>query len=325
MVQINGKDVGRIGYGLMGFTWRPDPMPTEQAIEVMKTALEAGCNFWNGGEVYGTPEYNSLHLLKAYFTKYPEDVDRVVISIKAGFPLDGTREGVRRVATRCAKVLEGIKLIDVFECPRKDPKTDIEETAAAMAELVKEGIIGGFGLSEVGAETIRRAAKVTRVAAVEDELSLWTPDVLTNGVAAACAENNIPLVAYSPIGRGFLTGQIKTLDDVPQRLKDFGFPRFQPGNFEHNLKLVDEVEALAKTKGVKPGQVAISWVVALNEQAGNPPILPIPGTISKERVLENTTLVELTAEELKDLKAITDRCNAVGERYGTAFASLMWG
>ena len=121
------------------------------------------------------------------------------------------------------------------------------------------------------------------------------------------------------------TGQIKTLDDVPQRLKDFGFPRFQPGNFEHNLKLVDEVEALAKKKGVKPGQVAISWVVALNEQAGNPPILPIPGTISKERVLENTTLVELTAEELKDLKAITDRCNAVGERYGTAFASLMWG
>jgi len=182
----------------------------------MRTALTEGAVFWNGGELYGTPERNSLHLLAEYFTKYPDDASKVVLSIKGG-TLPGSvihdcgRENVRRSIDECLRVLDGKKFLDLFECARVDPNVPIEETIGYIAEYVKEGKVGGISLSEVSAKSIRRAHKVHPIAAVEVELSLWQTEILENGVAETCAELGIPIVAYSPLGRGFLVSSPQPL------------------------------------------------------------------------------------------------------------------
>jgi len=185
---------------LQGLTWRPKPQSEEESFKAMRASLAAGCNFWNGGEFYGTPDFNSLTLLEKYFTKYPEDADKVVLSIKGGLlpgliP-DSSPENVRRSIDNSLKLLNGKKSIDIFECARVDKKTPIETTLKVMEdEYVKTGKIGGIALSEVSAATIERAAKVTKIVAVEIELSLWSIDPLTNGIFEACARNGIPVVA----------------------------------------------------------------------------------------------------------------------------------
>lgn len=195
-----------------GLTWRDKQATDEEAIKCMETAFENGVNFWNGGEFYGPIERNSLHILNAYFTKHPEQADKVVISIKGGakpgVPIpDGTRENIRRSIDECLKILDGKKFLDIFECARVDPKVPIETSIAAIAEYVKAGKVGGISLSECSADSIRRAAKVHKIAAVEVEVSLWATEIFENGVAQACAELDIPIVAYSPLGRGFLVRQ----------------------------------------------------------------------------------------------------------------------
>jgi pyridoxine 4-dehydrogenase len=179
MVELMGKKIGSTGYGLMGLTWRPHPIPTEEAIEVMRSALAKGAIFWNGGVFYGTPEYNSLHLLNAYFTKYPEDASKVVISIKGGLDpvthsINGSKEFITKDVETAVALLDGKCKIDIFECARVDPKVPIEETIQALAELVKQGKIGGIGLSEIGEKSIRKAAKVHKIASVEVEFSLFS-------------------------------------------------------------------------------------------------------------------------------------------------------
>lgn len=175
----------------------------------MKAAIASGANFWNGGELYGPPDANSLQLLNAYFTRYPEDADKVVISIKGGLVPgemrpDGSAKNVRRSVDECLRVLDGKKKLDLFECARVDPNTPIEETVETLAQYIKEGKLGGISLSECSADSIRRAAAVHKIDAVEVEFSMFTTEILTNGVAQACAEHNIALVAYSPFSRGFL-------------------------------------------------------------------------------------------------------------------------
>lgn len=207
MAQINGQEIGPIGYGLMGFTWRPTPTPHEQAFKAMKAALANGMNFWNGGEFYGTPDNNSLTLLERYFTQYPEDADKVVLSIKGAFnsskfKIDGSPEEIRRCIDNCLKLLKGRKKIDFFECARRDPSVPQEVTFAAIQDYIDKGLVGAISLSEVSASTIHEAVKLTKVAFVEVELSLFCTDILTNGVAAACAQYSIPIIAYSPLGRG---------------------------------------------------------------------------------------------------------------------------
>ena len=183
----------------LGFTWRPNPVPEAQSFAAMRTALAKGANAWNGGEFYGTPEYNSLHLLNHYFTKHPEDANKVHLCIKGvanqhTYMPEGDRKGVRRSVETCVKLLGGKKKIDCFESARVDPKVPIEETIGHLAECVKEGLIGGISLSEVKAESIRRAAKVHKIEAVEVEFSMFSTEILTNGVAEACAELGIPIL-----------------------------------------------------------------------------------------------------------------------------------
>ncbi|KAL1959483.1 hypothetical protein VTO42DRAFT_1928 [Malbranchea cinnamomea] len=322
MATIADRPVGRIGFGLMGLTWRPDPPSYEHCFAVMKAALARGANFWNGGDLYGTPDANSLHLLKAYFTKYPEDADKVVLSIKGGvdiaggMKIDGTEAGVRESVEKCLRVLEGTKKIDVFEYARLDPKVPVEETVRALKTLQDEGKIGGIGLSEVRAETIRRAAAVAPIAAVEIELSLATREPLSNGIVSTCAELGIPIVAYSPLSRGLLTGTLRSASDVPDGDLRKHLPRFQQQALEVNLKLADAVCELAQKKGCKASQLAIAWVAS--QSMPNAPIIPIPGTSSIERVDENLTDVSLTSDEKEEIAEILTKCPVEGSRYAEA-------
>ncbi|KAK7744926.1 hypothetical protein SLS53_003159 [Cytospora paraplurivora] len=286
----------------------------------MRAALKNGSNFWNGGDFYGPPEYNSLVLLERYFEKYPEDADKVVLSVKGAVgpdarSPDGSAAGIRRSIDTALKQLNGRKKLDIFECARRDPKVSMEETFGELQKYIDEGKLGGISLSEVRAETIHQAVKITKVVAVEVELSLFSTEVLENGVAAACAQYGIPLIAYSPIGRGLLTGQVKTIDDIPQDDFRRHFPRFQPGNFEHNIALVHRVEELAKKKGVTPGQFAIGWVRSLSKRPGMPTIIPIPGATTADRVSENSKQVDLTEEELTIVDEILEKMDVRGTRY----------
>ncbi|TVY22445.1 Pyridoxal reductase [Lachnellula hyalina] len=324
MPALGGKEIGPIGFGLMGFTWRPEPTPYEQAFKTMKAALESGCNFWNGGEFYGTKDNNSLHLLHAYFSRYPEDADRVVLSIKGAlgehFTPTGDKAGLTRSIEECLKVLDGKKTIDIFECARVDPKTPIEETIGYLAEFVKAGKIGGIGLSETGAATIRRAASVHPIVAVEVEFSLFSLDIQTNGVASTCAELGIPIVAYSPLGKGFLTGQIKSFSDVSEFQK-MG-PRFQEANFHKNLELVDAIQKVAEKKGCTPAQLAIGWVKTYSGTKGHPLIIPLPGATTVSRVQENAKDVHVTAEDLKEIEGILAEMPVQGPRVPEFLAHL---
>ncbi|QIX02102.1 hypothetical protein AMS68_007619 [Peltaster fructicola] len=327
---LAGESVGSTGFGLMGMTWRPNPQDRSKSIETMKAALKAGANFWNGGEFYGPPEANSLHLLNEYFTKYPEDASKVVISIKGGgkvpMPVpDGSEKNTQRSIDECLRVLDGKKKLDLFECARVDPKTPVEITMRAIKKYIDAGKLGGVCLSECSADTIRRAAKEVKISGVEIEYSLWATDAADNGVFAACAELDIPIIAYSPLGRGFLTGQLRSPDDIPEDDFRRGLPRFQKENFDENLKLVAEVESLAKRKGATAGQVALSWVKAQSERNGNPVIIPIPGTTTVPRLEENMADVELSENDIKEIDSMIASFTAVGTRYGGPLTALEYG
>ncbi|KAL9137985.1 MAG: hypothetical protein Q9175_000802 [Cornicularia normoerica] len=320
MPTINGKQVGRTGYGMMNLTWRETPVPDEQAFSAMKAALDSGANLWNGGELYGKPHANSLHLLNRYFTKYPEDADKVVISIKGSFSStklepDNSEKNIQRSIDECLKVLGGKKFLDLFEPARQDPNVPLEETMNAMAKYIKEGKLGGISLSEVTEDQIRNAAKFHKIAAVEVEMSLHTPDILHNGVAKTCAELAIPLIAYSPIGRGLLTATFSKPEEIDKSDIRHHLPRFQPGNMEKNAAMGQEVQKVAKVKGCTPAQVALAWVRSYSGKEGFGTIIPIPGSTTKERAVENNTEVTLSEEELKEIEEIMKKTEVAGGRY----------
>ncbi|XPS69903.1 Pyridoxine 4-dehydrogenase [Ascochyta lentis] len=310
---IGGRPIGRVGYGLMSLTLPWAPLGYDVASNCMKKALEEGANLWNGGIHYGTPDANSLHLLRYYFEKYPEDADKVILSIKGALSSTreptGSPEAVRASVDAAYQILKGVKSIDVFEMARVDPEVPIEISIKALAEMVEEGKIGGIGLSEVSAKTIRRANAVHKIAAVEVELSLFTPDPLQNGILDVCHELDIPVIAYSPVGRGFLAGTYRKHSDIP--VNDFRhvLARFKPGAFDQNVKLVEAVDDLAQRKHLTTSQVAIAWVVCQGA-------IPIPGSSNMHRVEVNSRAVELTDEDMQELSSILKELPIVGERYG---------
>jgi pyridoxine 4-dehydrogenase len=293
----------------------------------MRASLSTGANCWNGSNFYGTPERHSLHLLNEYFTEYPDDAKKVVLSIKSGFVpgemrMDGSEGNLRRNLDECLRILDGTKTIDIFELARVDPNTPIEETVRTLAKFVKEGKVKGIGLSETRAETIRRAHKAHPIAAVEVELSLWATDILKNGIAATCAELGIPIVAYSPLMRGALTGQVKTNADIPEGDVRKLLPKFQEDVLAANMKVTHEVEKLAEKKGVTIAQIAIGWVRTLSGRNGMPVIIPIPGASTEERVLENGREVDLTEEEMKEIEKILEENEIIGARYSGSIAAM---
>jgi pyridoxine 4-dehydrogenase len=264
-------------------------------------------NVWNGADFYGTPDHNSLHLMNRYFTAYPEDADKVVLTIKSGivdmrtFTMDCSPAGVRNFVDRANAILDGKKKIDLFGCGRVDKNVPIEETVGALAELVQEGKIGGIQLSEVSAATIRRAATVAPIDMVEAEISLWATDVFENGVAETCAELDIAMVAHTPLGAGMLTGQIQSLDDLPANDYHRFFPRFQPENFATNLQLVQQLRQLAEKKHCTAAQLALCWIKTQSARPGMPVIIPVSGARTEARVVVNATHVDLSGADLDEI------------------------
>lgn len=224
------------GFGLLGMTWRPVATPDEQAFGAMKTAIANGATIWSSSSIYGlAPEelIAGLALLHRYFSKYPDDTDKVTLFIRAG--CDGKtlaplcdQDSVRASVEECNRVLGGVKKMDIFGPARIDPNVPVEETVGALKELVEDGQIGAVGLSEVGEPSIRRAQAVCPISVVEIEFSLWSTEMLTNWVAAACKELDIPILTYAPLGYGFLTGQVKKLEDIPKGDIRHMFGHFQP-------------------------------------------------------------------------------------------------
>ncbi|QSZ33178.1 hypothetical protein DSL72_002764 [Monilinia vaccinii-corymbosi] len=328
MPSLAGKEISQNGLGLMRMTWHGEPTPDSIAFAVMKAALAAGVNVWNGADFYGSPENNSLHLVARYFTKYPEDIDKVVLCIKSGvvdmktLNMDSSPAAIYKYVANANEILGGVKKIDLFGMGRQDKKTPIEDTVKALDECVKKGLIGGIQLSEVAANSIRRASTVAKIDMVEAEISLWATDVFENGVAELCGELGIVMVAHTPLGAGMLTGQIKSLGDVPEIYLHRRFPRFQPENLQKNLDMVKELRKLATEKGCTPAQLALCWTKSQSKKPGYPLIVPVFGARSESRVKENATDVELTDTDVNKINEVLASFPVKGHRYPPAAATL---
>ncbi|KAI1311458.1 NADP-dependent oxidoreductase domain-containing protein [Xylaria venustula] len=325
--QIVGKDVKDIGYGLMSLNLpRENPIPVDDKIHMIKAAIDAGANFLNGSEFYGPSlQDNSLTLLKQYFERYPEDANKVVIGIKGGMRLpmavDNSPEYTRQSIENCLNLLGDKGKIDMWEMARRTSQAEYIQSLRVIDSYVKQGKIGGVTLSEVNANSIRQAAKVVKVVGVEIELSLFCTDPIHNGICEACAELGIPIFAYSPLGRGFLTGKIQKPEDLYELYK--AIPRFQAENFDNNIKIVEKVKEWAAKKGCTPAQFSINWLVALSSRPGMPKIIPIPGAASLDRIKENIHEVKLTDEDLDEVDKFLKQFSVAGERYPGRFASML--
>ncbi|KAF4124059.1 pyridoxine 4-dehydrogenase [Geosmithia morbida] len=321
MPRILDKTVGPIGFGLMGLSWRPEPAPLSQTLETLKAAIESGATCWNGAEFYGTPEYNSMTLLKHYFTRYPEDASKITLIIKGGVNVktlspEGSPEAIRRSADNILEQLGGVVKVDMFCIARRDARSDFSQTLSILQrEYVDTGKFGGISLSECSAATVHEAVKHANITGAEVELSMFSPDILRNGVAAACAEHDIPVIAYSPIGRGLLTGRIKSKSDVAHLGHIGNLPRFQDENIAHNLRLVEKVEAIAAKKSCTPAQLAIAWVRSVSRRPDMPTVVPIPGATTASRVKENSTVIELSDADVEEIDSILDGFETAGRRY----------
>ncbi|MFI8073480.1 aldo/keto reductase [Streptomyces sp. NPDC086033] len=320
-----GRDlrVSAVGLGAMGMSqsYGPNPGDRNDMIAVLRGAVERGVTFFDTAEVYG-PYVNEQLVGEALAPVR----DQVVIATKFGFRiengasvgLDSRPEQIRAVATASLERL-GVERIDLFYQHRVDPEVPIEDVAGTVGELVREGKVRSFGLSEAGAETIRRAHSVHPVTAVQSEYSLWTRDPEPQ-VLPTCAALGIGFVPFSPLGKGFLTGAVDASTSFADNDVRTTIPRFTAENRAANQALVEHISALAQTKDATPGQVALAWLLARH-----PAIVPIPGTRRITRIEENigATQLPLSADELADLNELAGRVGVRGDRYNEHHMSLV--
>ncbi|MBX3739063.1 MAG: aldo/keto reductase [Candidatus Didemnitutus sp.] len=319
----NGPRVSALGLGCMGMSDFYGERDETESLATLHHAIDRGVTFFDTADMYG-PHHNEELLGRALAGRR----DGVVIATKFGIVRDPANPQVRGVNGRpdyviaaCDASLRRLKVdtIDLYYQHRVDPQTPIEETVGAMASLVRAGKVRYLGLSEASPETLRRAHAVHPIAALQTEYSLWTRDP-EDGVLATCRELGIGFVAYSPLGRGFLTGQIKRFEDLAADDYRRHSPRFQGENFQKNLALVESVNALAARKGCTPGQLALAWVLAQGDD-----IVPIPGTKRRRYLDENLDAlrVSLTPTELAEIAAVFPVGRAVGLRYPEAMMSAL--
>jgi aryl-alcohol dehydrogenase-like predicted oxidoreductase len=313
-----GLHVSAIGIGAMGMSqsYGPNPGDRDDMIGVLRYAVEQGITFIDTAEVYGP--YVNEELVGAAIAPIK---DEVVVATKFGWHIaDGRMQGtdsrpeqIRRVAEG-SLIRLGVDAIDLFYQHRVDPGVPIEDVAGTVGELIAEGKVKHFGLSEAGAVTIRRAHAVFPVTAVQSEYSLWTRDPEAD-VLLTCTELGIGFVPFSPLGKGFFTGTVATdAAFAPGEIRA-RVPRFEAGNLAANQALLDHVRGLAAARGATPAQVALAWLLAQL-----PSIVPIPGTRRRQRVDENAaaTTVALSADDLADLNTLIDRIGVAGDRYDEA-------
>jgi aryl-alcohol dehydrogenase-like predicted oxidoreductase len=313
----NGPQVSAVGLGCMGFSefYKSSAKDDAEAISVLHHALELGLTFLDTADMYG-PFTNEILLGKAIAGRRKQ----VFLATKFGIQRDPANPKLRGISGKpdyvrasCEGSLKrlGVEHIDLYYQHRIDRSTPIEETVGAMAELVKAGKIGHIGLSEPSVETLRKAHRVHPITAVQSEYSLWSRDP-EDGVLGACRELGIGFVAYSPLGRGFLTGRFRSVEDLEATDYRRHSPRFQGANFAKNLTLVDKVTQIAGEKQCTPAQLALAWLMAQDSH-----IVPIPGTTHAQRLEENiaATDIALTTADLTRIASVAPHGIAAGTRY----------
>jgi aryl-alcohol dehydrogenase-like predicted oxidoreductase len=317
----NGPQISAIGLGCMGMSPAIyGPVDDSDSIRTMHRALDIGMTFFDTAELYGGGHNEEL-IGKAISGRRRE----VFLATKFGITrpagqgswslgVDGSPQNVRRSIEGSLRRLQ-VDYVDLYYQHRIDLEVPVEETVGAMAELVREGKVRHLGLSEPSAATIRRAHAVHPISAVQSEFSLWCHDLQENGVASTLSELGIALVPYSPLGRGFLSGELRSPDDLPAYDFRRTLPRFAPENFHRNLDLVRQVRAIADAYGVTAAQIALAWVLAQGEM-----IIPIPGTTRIERLEENAAAADiaLSGADLASLGGLA------GEVAGARYADMKW-
>lgn len=314
-----GLVVPVVGLGCMGMTGFEDgniygPADEQEAISTIHRSLELGGNFLDTADLYG-PFKNEQLIAKAI----AGNRDKYIIATKFGWEIDdnnkvtwainGKKDYVKKSVERSLKNLN-TDYIDLYYMHRLDKNTPIEETVGAMGDLVKEGKVGYIGLSEVSSETVRRAHAIHPITAVQSEYSLFERTVEERGVLATLNELGIGFVAYSPLGRGFLSGEIKTIADLPENDFRRAIPRFQEAHFYKNIELVRAIETMAAEKNITASQLALAWII-------NKGILPIPGTKRRKYLEQNITAanIELSAADMQKLESIVPLGTDTGNPY----------
>lgn len=321
-----GPQVSALGLGCMSIgiadTYTSSVHSDEEATRLIHRALDLGITLLDTADIYGASE---VQVGKAIAGRR----DQVVLATKFGFQslsgsseqiINGRPEYVRSACDASLKRL-GVDYIDLYYLHRVDPSTPIEDTVGAMAELVRQGKVRHLGLSEPNANTIRRAHAVHPLAAVQSEYSLWTRDV-EQEVLPTLVDLGIALVAYSPLGRGFLAGRFKSIDDLAPDDWRRNNPRFQGENFERNFAIVDRIREIAASKDCTPAQLALAWLLNRHDD-----VIPIPGTSSIRRLEENARAADLvlTDEELEQIENVAPPGIAAGKRYDSSMMQLLNG
>jgi aryl-alcohol dehydrogenase-like predicted oxidoreductase len=322
-----GLEVPAIGLGCMGMSDFYGSSDEAANLKVLASALEEGVTFWDTADIYGPCKNEEL--LGRFFRNHPGSRERVVLATKFGnlrneqgefLGVCGRPEYVKSACDASLARLD-VDCIDLYYQHRVDPDVPIEDTVGAMAELVQAGKVRYLGLSEASDRTLRRAQAVHPICALQSEYSLWSREV-EEAVLPACRELGIGFVAYSPLGRGFLTGAIRQRSDLSDDDWRLQNPRFSEENFHLNLKLVAVVEQLAAAKGCSAAQLALAWLLAQDAS-----VVAIPGTRSVQRLKENAAAAELTLEtaELAQLEAVLAATEIHGTRYPPVAQSLLFG